>query len=177
LVEPKPFSPVKLICGIIASEERFFKRAEERLVELYGSQDLASQIFEFDFTDYYRREMGDGLIRFWCAASRLAPAAQLADWKVKSCELEARWGKPGARRVNLDPGYLTSLQVILATTKPLPQAVYLRDGIYALVELLYRSGGFKSLPWTYPDYAKAASEGAFEVFRSQYLKLSPEGEA
>jgi hypothetical protein len=124
----------------------------------------------FGFTDYYRREMGEGLARFWCAAARLAPAAALADWKVRSGALEKSWGESGARRVNVDPGYVSSLQLILATTKPLPQAVYLRDGVYALVELLYRSGGFKSLPWTYPDYGKAAAEGVFEIFRSRYLK-------
>lgn len=130
----------------------------------------------FDFTDYYLREMGGGLVRFWCAASELAPAAQLADWKLRSGELEKKWGGPDARRVNLDPGYVSSLQLILATTKALPQGVYLRDGIYALVELLYRSGGFKSLPWTYPDYGEAAARGAFEGFRSSYLKLSRERE-
>jgi hypothetical protein len=159
------------LVGVIAAPgiaaEDVVRAVNDELLEIVSRTDAEP----FDFTDYYRREMGEGLVRFWCVASRLAPAAQLADWKLRSRELEMRWGGPGARRVNLDPGYLTSLQVILATTKPLPQAIYLRDGIYALVELLYRAGGFKSLPWTYPDYGKAASEGAFEMFRSNYLKL------
>jgi hypothetical protein len=162
--------PVLPLVGVIATPEvateDVVHTVHDRLFKV-GSRTDAEP---FDFTDYYRREMGGGLVRFWCAASRLALASQLADWKLRSCELETKWGAPDARRVNLDPGYLTSLQLILATTKPLPQAVYLRDGIYALVELLYR-GGFKSLPWTYPDYGKAASEGAFEMFRSYYLKL------
>ena len=77
----------------------------------------------------------------------------------------------GDRRVNVDPGYVSALQMVLATTKPLPQAIYLRDGVYAVVELIYRDGAFAALPWTYPDYRKAAAENLFEPFRSQFLKL------
>jgi len=29
MAEPKTFPPVKFICGIISSEDRFFKKAEE----------------------------------------------------------------------------------------------------------------------------------------------------
>lgn len=165
------------LMGVIAAPgiaaEDVVRAVNDELFEIVSRTDPEP----FDYTDYYRPEMGEGLARFWCAARSLAPGAQLADWKLQSRELETTWGEQGKRRVNLDPGYLTSLQLILATTKPLPQAVYLRDGIYALVELLYRSGGFKSLPWTYPDYGKAASEGAFEVFRAHYLKLLRGGEA
>jgi len=165
------------IVGVIATPEiateDVVRAVNDGLFEIASRTDPEP----FDFTDYYRREMGEGLVRFWCAASRLAPAARLAAWKSQSCELEKTWGRPGARRVNVDPGYVSSLQLVLATTKPLPQAVYLRDGIYALVELLYHGGGFKSLPWTYPDYGKAASEGAFETFRTYYLKLSRGSEA
>ncbi len=125
----------------------------------------------FDVTEYYRSEMGAALVLFWCAGRRFAPAALLAAWKLRSRELETRWAARGARRVNLDTGYLSSLQLVLATTKPLPQAVYVRDGVYALVELLYRSGGFEAFPWTYPDYRRAAAAGAFEPFRSRYLEL------
>ena len=130
----------------------------------------------FDLTEYYRPEMGPDLVRFWCCGRRLAPAAHLADWKLRSRELETRWAARGARRVNLDPGYVSSLQLVLATTKPRPQAVYVRDGVYALVELLYRGAGLEALPWTYPDYRRAAAAGAFEPFRSHYLELLREVE-
>jgi hypothetical protein len=125
----------------------------------------------FDFTDYYRPEMGPGLVRFWCAGGGLASAALLPAWKLRSRNLERRWAEQGGRRVNLDPGYLSPLQLVLATTKALPTAVYVRNGIYALVELLYRDGGFEALPWTYPDYRKAAAEGTFQPFRAHFLEL------
>jgi hypothetical protein len=125
----------------------------------------------FEFTDYYRKEMGTGLTRFWCAGAGLAPASALVACKLTSVALEGRWRLRGDRRVNLDPGYISAHQLVLATTKPLPQAVYLRDGIYALVELVYRDGTFAPLPWTYPDYRQAAAENLFAPFRSYFLKL------
>ncbi len=132
---------------------------------------LRTESIPFDFTDYYGKEMGADLIRFWCAADGLVPAAYLATHKSESGRLEGRWRQRGGRRVNLDPGYISEHQMVLATTKPLPQAVYLRDGIYGVVELLYRDGAFAALPWTYPDYRQAANERVFEPFRSHLLSL------
>jgi len=133
LVEPKPFSPVKLICGIIASEERFFKRAEERLVELYGSLDLASQIFEFDFTDYYEEQMGQNLKRKFVSFDNLIFPESLGEIKIRTNALEEEIKeefKAGKRIVNLDPGFLTASALIMATSKdfahriPLPTWSY-----------------------------------------------------
>jgi hypothetical protein len=125
----------------------------------------------FEFTDYYRKEMGENLTRFWCGAGGLARASDLAGYKIKSGTLEGRWRGRSGRRVNLDPGYISEQHLVLATTKALPQAVYLCEGIYAVVELLYRDGAFAALPWTYPDYRRAAAEHVFESFRSHFLDL------
>ncbi len=132
---------------------------------------LKTKSTSFGFTDYYRNEMGRGLTRLWCAGDCLAPASALADYKSNSVELEGRWRRNTRRRINLDPGYITAHQMVLATTKQLPQAVYLRDGIYAVIELLYRDGAFAVLPWTYPDYRWAAAEKLFDPFRSRFLNL------
>jgi hypothetical protein len=132
---------------------------------------LRTESVPFEFTDYYRKEMGADLTRFWCAAGGLAPASDLASHKLKSGTLEGRWRRHGDRRVNLDPGYISALHMVIATTKPLPQAVYLRDGVYGVVELVYRDGAFAALPWTYPDYREAAAERTFEPFRSHLLHL------
>jgi len=144
-------------------------------VELFETA-LKTETIPFDFTDYYREEMGTELTRCWCAGGRLVPATALVDYKLASITLENRWRDRGARRVNLDPGYVSALQMVLATTKQLPQAVYLGKGVYALVELIYRDGVFGNLPWTYPDYRKAAAESLFEPFRAHFLKLRREAE-
>ncbi len=142
----------------------------------FGSVGGATPPQPFNFTAYYDAEMGKGLSRFWISAGSLAPAAGLADWKAGSRELEDRWRRAdGGRRVNVDPGYLTPLNLTLATTKALPQAVYLRDGVFALVELLLRGGVYEPLPWTYPDYAHAAAARAFDGFRALLVRLTRDG--
>ncbi len=164
------------ILGVIAapgvSLEDVVRAANDELFETAQS----TKTVPFGLTDYYQKEMGTGLIRLWRAGTRLVSPSALADHKLTGAALEDRWRQGGDRRVNLDPGYVSALQIVLATTKPLPQVIYLGDGIYAVVELIYRDGAFAALPWTYPDYRKAAAENLFGPFRSHFLKLRREKE-
>ena len=76
----------------------------------------------------------------------------LANAKVFTNSVEADFSLNGRRRVNLDPGLLFPGRLILATTKDRAHRIPLRDGIFAELTLLYEKGGWKPLPWTYPDY-------------------------
>ncbi len=162
------------VLGVIAASEISVDEVVRTSGAALFEHALQTPAEPFTFTDYYEEEMGKSLVRFWCAGVQLVPATLLPDYKLAGLEAEVRWRVGGARRVNLDPGYISTLQMVLATTKPLPQATYVRDGIYALVELLYRDGGFQPLPWTYPDYRKAAAGGVFEPFRAHFLRLRRE---
>ncbi|UCE21808.1 MAG: DUF4416 family protein [Candidatus Aminicenantes bacterium] len=155
MTEPKPFSPVKLICGIIASDEKFFKRAEERLVELYGSLDLASQLFAFNFTDYYEKQMGQNLKRKFVSFGKLISPEELSGIKIRTNALEEEIKeefKAGKRIVNLDPGYMTASALIMATAKDFAHRIPLQHGIYAHLELLFGKNDVRTLSWTYPDF-------------------------
>jgi hypothetical protein len=159
------------LLGVIASPAAPLADLEGEIRAGLFETALATPSLPFDFTDYYEAEMGTGLVRRWHAGTSLLPADRLPDLKRASIELERRWSEAGRRRVNVDPGYVSETQLLLATTKPLPAAVYLRDGLFALVELLYYGAAFRELPWTYPDYAAAAARGWFDPFRALYLKL------
>jgi hypothetical protein len=168
-----PSDPLALpIAGVLVAPDVAPAEIERAAAEALFRPALVTPPVPFDYTSYYDREMGKGLSRFWLAGGALLPAADLAAWKLAARRLEDRWRRPtGGRRVNCDPGYLNEWQLVLATAKPLPQAVYLRDGVFALLELLFRQGAFEVLPWTYPDYAAAAAAGAFLPFRRRYLEL------
>jgi hypothetical protein len=147
-VSPK----AKLIVGVIASPGAFLEQAEAAVAAEFGPVNRRSPTIPFDYTDYYEPEMGKGLVRQWFATEGLVPADKLADLKLKAGQLENRFREQGKRRVNLDPGLLSLHNLTLATTKGFAHRVYLRDGIHAEVTLLYKSGAFHALEWTYPDY-------------------------
>jgi hypothetical protein len=173
MTEPKPFSQVKLICGIIASNEAVFKMAEESLVQLYGSVDTKSPLFVFNFTDYYEKQMGKNLKRKFLSFSRLIPPEKLGEIKLRTNGLEEEIReelKVGNRIVNLDPGYLTQAALIMATAKNFAHRIPLQQGIYAHPELLFgKKKDAKTLGWTYPDFRTEEYHKFFMEVRQIYL--------
>lgn len=171
MTEPHPFSLVKLICGIIASEERFFLRSEEQLIQLYGAVDLKSDSFSFDFTDYYQKQMGKGLKRKFISFEKLISPERLSDIKIRTNRMEADLKEEfeaSYRIVNLDPGYLTSSALIMATAKDFAHRVPLRQGIYAHIEFLFGKDEVRILDWTYPDYKTKGYQDFFLEVRRLY---------
>jgi len=172
MAEPKPFMPVKLICGIIASREVFFKKAEERLVQLYCSVDLASPLLTFNFTDYYEKQIGKNLKRKFLSFANPIYPEKLGKIKLRTNELEEEIRKElkaGHRIVNLDPGYLTHSALIMATAKDFSHRIPLQRGIYAHLELLFGKKGVTTLVWTYPDYRTEEYQKFFMEVRQIFL--------
>jgi hypothetical protein len=172
MAEPKPFSPVKLICGIIASEEATFKSAEGHLVRLYGPLDLTSPLFKFNFTDYYEKQMGLNLKRKFFSFTGLISPEKLGEIKLQTNELEEKIRKESRasrRVVNLDPGYLTRSALIMATVKDFAHRIPLQQGIYAHLELLFSKKSIRTLDWTYPDYRTEQYQKFFLDVRQIYL--------
>ncbi|MDP2914886.1 MAG: DUF4416 family protein [Candidatus Aminicenantes bacterium] len=171
MAEIKPFSPVKLICGIISSEDRPFRRAEERLAALFGAVDSRSPRFEFDLTDYYETQMGKALKRGFLSFDRLIDPAGLSEIKIRTNALEKeiqREFKEDRRVVNLDPGYITPAALIMATAKDFSHRIPLQNGIYGHLEFLFTRTGIRRLGWTYPDFANEGYQKYFLDLRRRY---------
>lgn len=166
--------PAKLVLGVIASGRDGLDAALRLLEPEFGSTDLTSQARPFDFTDYYRREMGDDLWRCFHSFQRLVPLDSLIELKTLTnrLELETAEGGPGEtrRRLNLDPGCLTGDQLVLATTKPARHRIYMGSGIFGDIELYYQGRSFNPWEWTYPDYRLAETVDFFNRVRSIYLE-------
>jgi len=145
--------PVKLVVGLLSADRKLLEQAQSALAEGFGTVTVKSPEIPFSFTDYYEKEMGANLIRQWVGFHGLIESEQLSDFKTTTRSLEKRFlGPNGKRRVNLDPGTLSLHNFVLASTKGFAHRIYLRDGIYADLALLFQSGKFQPLPWTYPDY-------------------------
>lgn len=172
MARPRPFLPVKPVCGLIASDEEAFRAAEAGLVELLGGIEMRSGRFAFTATDYYVPEMGPGLERQFLSFAGLIGPERLAGLKIRSNglegEIQRRLGSPG-RAVNIDPGYLTRAALIMATAKDFSHRIPLTDGIYAHLEFLFTRTGIRRLAWTYPDFDQEGYRDFFLAVRRGYL--------
>lgn len=170
---PKPPIYVKLFCGIIASDTFFLEQAVDRLRAKYGEIDVRSPCWNFDITDYYQSEMGKNLLKAFVGFSRLYDPVILSFIKLETNQIEYELGIVSEnrlfRRVNLDMGYLDASKVVLATTKNYSHRIYLRDGIYAEVTLIFREGKYRPLEWTYPDFRLGRYDEFFLECREKYL--------
>ncbi len=164
----KPLKAV-LFTGLIYNKSVNPESIYKLLGEEFGPICLISQTFSFVETDYYKNEMGDELKRVYIAFNKLIHMDQIPDIKLRTNQIETEiFSGHGKRTVNIDPGYLTSSKVVLATTKNFQHRIYLNTGIYAEVTLRYRKNSFTPWEWTYNDYRRNESIEFFNKLRTHY---------
>jgi hypothetical protein len=162
--------PVKLIMGIIACSEELSEKAALSLQKLWGKIDLRSPIIKFNFTDYYREEMGKNLLRQWLSFEKLINPEEISAIKIKTNKIEQEISIGNKRKINLDPGYADGAKLVLASTKNYSHRIYLDGGIYAEVTLIYEKNAFRQLAWTYPDYKSETALKFLSEARIKYLE-------
>jgi hypothetical protein len=113
--------------------------------------------------------MGENLHRRFLSMEKLIKPEALPDIKLATNEIEDKFSSDSRRQVNIDPGYISKAHLILATGKSYTHRPYLRDGIYADLTLIYQGKKFRSLPWTYPDYADERQLVMLGKIREKYL--------
>ncbi len=150
--EATQFLPEKLVMAVLISRPEKQQELLRVLSDTWGAPDLSSRSMPFTWTDYYDREMGPGIQRFFVSFRRLVDPAQIAEIKLQTNRIEERFREGEARKVNIDPGLLCLSRFVLVTTKESAHRIPLSGGIYAEVTLLYHKGSFRPLDWTYPDY-------------------------
>lgn len=146
------FKRVKLFSGIIYGSGDIYEEIKKRLETTFSAVDLESGQFDFDFTTYYNKEMGSPLYRRFISFKELISPEELPGIKLITNQIEIDTAVNGNRVVNLDPGYLSDANVIIATTKNYYQRVPLTKGIYAHMEYILKKKKLETLEWTYPDF-------------------------
>jgi hypothetical protein len=168
-IEPPP---VKLIIGLLLTQEASVVAIRRQLEATYGRIDLATEMSSFVATRYYEREMGPALQRAFWSFERLIAPDTLAGIKRQTNTTERAFaidtGRGWRRRVNLDPGYVDLAKLVLATTKDRQHRLYLGEGIYAEVTLRFTGGRFVPWEWTYPDYRTPEYLAFFDAVRQRY---------
>jgi Domain of unknown function (DUF4416) len=170
---PKEPKPVKYFVGIISSEIDLLSAVEAELSAVLGRVEERSKDRPWTVSRFYEKEMGISLMRRFLSFEQLFSPEKLAEIKVTTQRIEEHYRRAssngGGRRINLDPGYLESGKVVLASTKNASQRIYLRMGIFAETTLRYYHGAFHGCDHTYRDYLWPETLGFLTTCRTRYL--------
>ncbi len=165
---PKEPDPAKLVISLLMNEKAILQGILTRLEDHFGPLDLISPWLNFDYTDYYTREMGSPLFRRVIAFRPLIRQEDLATVKEITNGFEKLWETGGRRALNIDPGYLLLSRFILATGKDYSHRIYIGKRIYADLTLMYKKGGYQGFEWTYPDYKSDDMAAFLGKIRTKY---------
>lgn len=169
--------PGRLIISIIYSSmdgladalkvvERKFSRVQCETTEIPCSS-----------ADRYLEEMGHRLSRRFFSFERPVLRDSLPEIKQFCHKTEPRFadrhGDYSFRTVNIDPGLLTAANLIVASHREYNHRIYLRDGVWAEIALIYSRNRFTRLPWTSPDYCHSDAIEFFERVRQSLEMAEP----
>lgn len=168
---PKEPKPVKFFAGLIFREQKALHDALKMLEDKISMVQEKSLPASFSHTDYYEEEMGKDLLRVFILFREPFPRELLPRIKLRTNEIELAFSEGHRRSVNIDPGYISLENVILATTKGYTHRVYIGSGIYADLTLMYSNGTYRPLEWTYPDYSEAKTISIFNEWRKNYKQV------
>ena len=161
----------KPVCAVTAANPELIEQATGWLTLQLGDTDLKSGIFSFDeYSHYYEKEMGAGLLKQFISFDRLVTPLFLSSFKRKCAAFERATTRDGARIWNLDPGYWADAKLILASTKNYSHRIQIGRRIFAELTLMFSKGKLTVLDWTYPDYCSDFGLNFFSEVRKKYLK-------
>jgi len=147
--------PAKLICGFLFGREESFIEALEKLESKFGRVEFESERFAFSHSKYYEKEMGPDLTRCFVSFEEAIMPDKLPECKQTTIKLEGKLlSGQGGRLVNMDPGLVGLGNLVLASTKEYAHRIYMGDGIFGEVSMIFEGQKFIPLAWTYPDYRR-----------------------
>ncbi len=162
------YSSMDALADSLKALERKFSRVECETIEIPCSS-----------KDRYREEMGENLKRRIFSFEKPVNRDTLSDIKNTCANIEPMFADCirdfNFRTVNIDPGILTPDKLVMASHREYNHRIYLRDGVFAQIELIYSGGQFMQLPWTNPDFCDPEAidlfyrvRGSFELVDDKY---------
>lgn len=141
------------VLGILSSPENNVRDILELLDGEFGRRYQDIPPYEFDFTDYYEKELGSPLKRRWYIYESLFDPSKITARKNTAISVEEQYqDSDGNRRFNIDPGYVTGAKFVLSSRKNYSNRVYMGNGVYTEVTLRFEGGQWREMPNTYPEF-------------------------
>ena len=176
---PQNPDPALAIMSIISSRwSDFWPGLFDELQPCFGPVEEVTEPFDFRETSYYDQELGTPLQRRMVSFRNLVDPSGLAGLKVFTNQLEHDHAFADGRRLfNLDPGLLSLERLVLGTGKNYTHRIYLSQGIWADLTLVFQHKRWQVLPWTFPDYAGERMQALLSGFRETYRRKLQEWKA
>jgi hypothetical protein len=139
------------------------------------------ETMEIPYTgEQYAEEMGGSLQRRFYSFERQVERDRLPEIKATCHKLEKQFGDMvddyAFRTVNIDPGILTPENLVMSSHREYNHRIYLRDGVFAELTLVYAKGRFVRLPWTQPDFCQGEAIEFFLRVRRSFDLVEKETE-
>lgn len=150
-------------------------------IKNFGSIKIISEEYLFSHSIYYKEEMGENLKKRFLVFENMIERDYIVEVKKITDEIEKKYlDEKGNRKINIDPAILTLENFILATNKNFTHRIYLRDGVFADLTLIYKKKkGYSELDWTYADYSseetKSFLNNVRDLFYNRLIESSPFG--
>ncbi|MCD4776407.1 MAG: DUF4416 family protein [Candidatus Aegiribacteria sp.] len=158
--------------SVITADETLKEETKSILESRFGEIDIISEMYPFDLSDYYEKEMGTELTRRWFSFMELLDASHLADWKYSCVDIENGFlDNNGDRSVNIDPGYLDYGKLVLASFKSAPDKIYMGRGVWAHTCLRYGHGIFTAPDHSFPDFIDGRFNDFMLEVRRSYRRI------
>ena len=88
---------VKLVCSVITGELDLLETFRSSLSGEFGPTDMESDLFQFNYTNYYEKEMGTNLSRKIYSFETLVDPGTIADVKIRTIAMEKEITRQVAR--------------------------------------------------------------------------------
>ncbi len=169
---PHPPEKALLFLALLFAAKEIIDVSLPILGEHFGDILFETPEAAWSHSHYYDKELGTPVIRRFIFFRSLFDAARLPEIKLQTNSLEDAFSREGKRRINIDPGYITSSKVVLASAKDYSHRLYLGRGIYGEVALYFQGNRFHPMPYTYQDYREPGGVDMFEKARRELKKLT-----
>jgi hypothetical protein len=167
-------APARLVISVLHSSRDALADALRQLERRFGRVQAETVDIPHTTGREYAEEMGTELQRRFFSFERTVPREGLIEIKASCHKLESQLGDQvhdfTFRTVNLDPGVLTPANLVMSSHKEGGHKIYLGEGVFSEVALIWSRGQFCRLPWTNLDYCH---DDAIDFFLRVRSSLEP----
>jgi uncharacterized protein DUF4416 len=141
-----------LFFALMYSNDIILNKTKLDLIKQYKTIKSESNFYEFNFTRYYEKEMGGNLKKKFIVFNKDILKKDLIEVKLFITKLEEKYMINNNRTINIDPGFLSKKELVLATFKAKNFKEKLNDKVFSHKVLEFDNDKIIEFFHTFADY-------------------------